>query len=276
MKTAYLNMLLVLTLWVPYQNDANKLPEKPKKVVVPELQILIDSAHVIGSILVYDPQAETYYSNDFEQAAQGHLPASTYKIPHSIIALETGVVEDDSTLFPWKGEKRAMKVWEQDLRFQNAFRYSCVPCYQEVARRIGAKRMNAYLQKLDYGNMKVDVGNIDLFWLEGDSRISQYQQVDFLDRFYRSQLPISRRTEAIVKRMMVMEDHDSYRLSGKTGLSNSHRVYKGWFVGYVETQGKVYFFATHLEPKKTLDMDRFIPIRAEITLRALKKLDIIS
>lgn len=38
--------------------------------------------------------------------------------------------------------------------------------------------MNEYLKKLNYGNMKVDSSNIDVFWLEGESRISMYQQKD--------------------------------------------------------------------------------------------------
>ena len=91
--------------------------------------------------------------------------------------------------------ERRLKVWEQDLTFKQAFHYSCVPCYQEVARKIGATRMNVWLNKLDYGQMHVDTTNIDVFWLEGDSQINQYQQIDFLKRLYRSELLISHRTE---------------------------------------------------------------------------------
>ena len=92
---------------------------------------------------------DVYYSNDFKWANAGRLPASTFKIPNSIIALETGVVENDSTLFEWDGIERSIKNWNQDLLFREAFHFSCVPCYQKVAREISEKRMNVYLNKLE-------------------------------------------------------------------------------------------------------------------------------
>ena len=273
MSLSPLTIGLLLIITSLYSNDGDTLP--PQKITAPALQTLLDSAQVTGVILVYDPQADTYYANDFSTAERGHLPASTYKIPNSIIALQTGVVEDDSTLFPWDGEARAIDQWEQDLLFRDAFRLSCVPCYQDVARQIGAERMNAYLRKLDYGAMTADPSNIDQFWLTGESRISPRQQVDFLQRFYEGQLPISSRTEAIVKRIMVVEDHPQYRLSGKTGLSNDGGIYNGWFVGYVETQANVCFFATNLEPKGSTEVDQLIARRTELSVRALQVLNII-
>ena len=184
-----------------------------------KFQAILDASEVKGSILIYDPEKNTYYSNDFEWAKTGKLPASTFKITNSIIALEIGVVKDDSTLFKWDGKQRALNVWEQNLTFREAFHFSCVPCYQDIARRIGSERMNAYLSKFEYGNMKVDATNIDMFWLEGASEISQFQQIDFLNRFYEDKLPISERTYAIMKRIMVIEENEEYTLSGKTGWS---------------------------------------------------------
>ena len=277
---SFINLILLLNSFVLGWNSVYPIPPSGLTLVgdstqrvIPTLQTVLDSSQVSGIVLVYDQQSDVYYSNNFDKAKEGHLPASTYKIPNSIIALETGVVADDSTLFPWDGEERAMERWEQDLIFCEAFRLSCVPCYQEVARAIGAQRMNDYLRKLDYGTMVVDSGNIDRFWLEGDSRISPYQQIAFLRRLYRSQLPISARTEAIIKRMMVLEEAETYRLSGKTGWSNGGGIDNGWFVGYVETSDNVYFFATNIEPKETLDMNRFGDLRLDITRQALTALN---
>ena len=233
-------------------------------------QQILDSADVSGSILIYDPAKGIYYSNDFERCGLGHLPASTFKIPNSIIALETGVMESDSTMIKWDGEKRRRGDWEKDLYFRDAFHVSCVPCYQEIARKIGVERMKEYLEKLDYGNMVVDSASIDLFWLEGDSKISQFEQVDFLVRFYNSQLPVSKRTEEIMKRLMVIEENDSFRLSGKTGWSVRNGNNNGWFVGYLEKGGWVYFVATNIDPKTEFNMDLFAVIRREISMRAFE------
>jgi beta-lactamase class D len=241
-----------------------------------KIQSIIDSAKVEGSVLVYDLQKKVYYSNDFEWAKKGNLPASTFKIPNSIIALEIGIVEDDSTLIKWDGITRSFKNWNQDLILKDAFHFSCVPCYQDIAKRIGEKRMNEYLSKFDYGNMKVDSSNIDVFWLEGDSQINQFQQIDFLIKFNESKLPISETTQRIMERLIVIDDNKNYQLSGKTGWSIRNGINNGWFVGYIEKENNFYFFATNIEPKKQFNMEMFPIVRKNITIDALKQLNIIN
>ena len=281
LKIKILYLISIVTLLISCSGKKTTTDKKEEKVtdreiLVPQFQKIIDSINVKGAILIYDFDENSYYSNDFEWAELGHLPASTYKITNSIIALETHVVENDSAIFKWNGEQRRLSIWEQDLTLKEAFRFSCVPCYQEVARKIGAKKMNEYLHKLNYGNMKVDSTNIDLFWLEGESEISQFQQIDFLKRFYQSKLPISEQTEMIMKRMMVLEQNDEYTLSGKTGWSIRNGNNNGWFVGYVESRNKVYFFATNIEPKEQFNMNMFSMIRKSITYKALEELKIIE
>ena len=64
------------------------------------------------------------------------LPASTFKIPNSIIALETGVVADpDKDVFKWDGVTREIKEWNSDHTLRSAIAVSAVPVYQEIARR---------------------------------------------------------------------------------------------------------------------------------------------
>ena len=241
-----------------------------------EFQSILDSVGIKGSILIYDLQNEVYFSNDFEWAKKGRLPASTFKIANSLIALETEVVEDDQTIFKWNGEERALDSWEQDLNLRDAFHFSCVPCYQEVARKIGLRRMIEYLNRFNYGSIDVNETTIDTFWLVGDSRINQVQQIDFLRKFYQSELAITERTEKIMTHIMVMEENKDYKLSGKTGWSIQNGINNGWFVGYIETKNKVYFFATNVEPKADFIMDLFPIIRKEVTLMALKKIEVIN
>lgn len=279
MKIIYIGSILILFFSCTGKKsstDKKEIKATGREIVVPEFQTIIDSANVNGAILIYDFEADRYYSNNFEWTKKGNLPASTFKIANSIIALETGIVENDSTLFKWNGEKRRLRNWEQDLIFRDAFHLSCVPCYQEIARKIGVKKMSDYLDKLDYGTMKVDSTNIDTFWLEGDSKINQFQQIDFLNRFYQSELPISERTEVIIKRMMTIEENDEYKLSGKTGWSIRNGNNNGWFVGYIESQSKTYFFATNVEPKEQFEMDMFPMIRKDVTHKAFGQMEIIK
>ena len=276
MKLIFILALLSLAFFA-CENKANTdLTDKSlmkTEIVKQEFQSILDSVDLEGSILIYDLQKKIYFSNDFEWAKKGKLPASTFKIAHSLIALETKVVEDDQTLFRWDGEERALKSWEQDLIFRDAFHFSCVPCFQQVARKIGLQRMTEYLRKFNYGSIELDSTNIDLFWLEGDSRINQIEQIDFLLSFYKSELPISERSRKIMRQVMVMEENKDYKLSGKTGWSTQNGINNGWFVGYIESGNRIYFFATNVEPKAAFSMERFPMIRKEVTILALKQIE---
>ncbi|WP_343329915.1 class D beta-lactamase [Polaribacter staleyi] len=270
------NIILILTLI--YSCDKKTAKEQKNEIikneiVKPAFQTIIDTHNVHGAILMYDLNKDLFYANDFKWAKTGRLPASTFKIPNSMIALETKVVDNDSTLFKWNGEKRAYKVWEQDLILKDAFKYSCVPCYQEIARKIGKKRMNAYLEKLNYLNMVVNSENLDLFWLEGASKINQFEQIDFLKRFYKSELKISKRTEAIMRKILFIEKNKKYTLYGKTGLSVRNKQQNGWFVGYAQSEENTLFFATNISPKETTDIKGFPKLRKEITLKALELIE---
>jgi beta-lactamase class D len=271
-KIVFLTSIIILATVFSCTRVNMKSEQKTatSKEILPAFQQILDSANVSGSILIFDPAKSIYYSNDFERCEMGHLPASTFKIPNSIIALETGVIEDDSTLIGWDGEKRRMRAWEKDLYFRDAFHVSCVPCYQEIACKIGVERMTEYLAKLDYGNMIVDSATIATFWLEGESKISQFEQIGFLYRFFDSKLLISARTETLMKQLMVIEENDTFRLSGKTGWSVRNGNNNGWFVGYLEQGGEVYFIATNIYPKVEFNMDLFPVIRREISMEAFK------
>lgn len=281
MKSIYLLFFLLILNSCGKQKDAPQTPiektatiETPKQIANKGFQQILDAAEVNGVILIFDEKNNTYHSNNFERANEGFLPASTFKIPNSVIALETGVVEDENTIFKWDGKKRALKIWDQDLTFTNALRKSCVPCYQDIARQVGVNRMNEYLGKLDYKNMVVDSSALDLFWLEGDSRITAMEQIDFLSRFYHSKLPISKRTEKIVKDMIFYNEKPTYNLSGKTGWSIRNGNNLGWFVGYIEKADELYFIATNVDPKESFDMKKFAKIRLQVLMEATKLLGI--
>ena len=265
-------ILLLLYSCSPPANKSDLVSDlnEIKKVIQPQFQTLLDSNLLDGAILIFDHHAQIYYSNDFKWSKRGFLPASTFKIPNSIIALETGVVENENTLLLWDGNDHWLDIWEQDLQFKQAFHYSCVPCYQEIARKVGRTRMEEYLSRLDFGEIVVD--SIDHFWLQGQSRISPEQQIDFLKRLYFSELEISSRTDSILKNMIVIEEKNGYRLSGKTGWSVQGGENNGWFVGYLEKEEQLFFLATNVSPKSEFDMEGFANIRLKITMEALGKI----
>lgn len=232
---------------------------------------IIDTSNVEGSILLFDFQKEKYYSNDLVWAEKEHLPASTFKIPNTIIGLETGAIQSDTSVFKWDGKPRSMKAWEKDLTLSEAFDVSCVPCYQQLARTIGYDKMKQYLNRFNYGAMEVTPKTLDKFWLEGNSKISQYQQIDFIERFYHDGLGVSEHTTNTMKKIMVMEETENYVLAGKTGWSFQNNIDNGWFVGYIEVGEKVYFFAVNVIPKEGFNINNFGEYRVNIARKALSE-----
>jgi len=247
--------------------------EKPKQEQLVDFDQILSESKLRGSILFYDPTNNTLYSNDFEWAGEARLPASTFKVPNSIIALETGLVDNEESILVWDGRPRDQKIWERDLTLKQAFHLSCVPCYQKIARSIGVARMKRYTRKFDYGTLDIHKQNIDRFWLEGKSKISQFQQINFLRQFNQKQLPISDKTFVTMKRMMVMDTVNDYVLRGKTGWAVRNGNDNGWFVGYLQKGGKSLYFAVNVEPSDGLETVEFLKGRKRVMLGALAALE---
>ena len=233
------------------------------------LKNIFDKYGLTGTILVSDPATGRSFGYNQARWDSGYLPASTFKIPNTLIGLETGVI-DTSYVFRWNGKKRRLPQWNKDMTLSEAFRVSCVPCYQELARKTGPDRMQSYLEKIQYPGMDVHQDNIDLFWLEGRSRITPRQQVDFMRRLYNQELPLKPSVMQMMKAIMVNEVTPGYTLSGKTGWAVRNGNNYGWLVGWIETKGKVCFFATLVEPENQEKMDDFAMARKKITLEVLR------
>ncbi len=237
---------------------------------------LLDSLNLQGSILIWDYEQNILYSNNFDRTNEGFLPASTFKIPNSIVALESGVLHSDTGQIIWQGDDRYLDVWEQNLSFRQAYQYSCVPCYQDVALKVGVKQMRYYLEKIQYPGMVFDEEQLDRFWLEGESKISQMQQIEFLKKLYFNEIGLKDSTISIMKRMMLVEDSQANQWYAKTGWAVRQGNNLGWYVGYLITpENRILFFATNVEPMQDFDMERFAGIRNYATQLAFQDLKII-
>lgn len=225
-----------------------------------------------GSFVLFDLNKDTYYRYNKEICATRFIPASTFKIPNTLIGLETGVITGKDFELKWDGVKREIESHNQDQNLESAFKYSAVWYYQEVARRIGEERMQKYVDSINYGNKNIG-GGIDRFWLDGDIRISADEQIEFLKNIYNQTLPFSERTFNILKEIMIYEKTDNYTFRAKTGWAQSETDQTGWFVGYVERNENVYFFAINLH--SLLNQKDFGKARIEITKNILKEMKIL-
>ena len=209
----------------------------------------------VGAFVLYDLKNDRYLRYNEARCRERFSPFSTFKIPNSLIGLETGVIKDAEFIIPWDRRKYPPQEnwniepfihWGRDHTLRSAIKYSVVWYYRELATRVGEKAMKEYVSKLRYGNQDIS-GGVDHFWLGSTLKISADEQVTFLKALYKEELPVSSRSIRIVKDILVLEETLQYKLSGKTGGGSNNGKGFGWFVGYVETKGNVYFFATNIE-----------------------------
>lgn len=199
-----------------------------------------------GVFVMLDPARNEIITSDTAWAERGFIPASTFKIPNSLIALETGVASGPDFTLPWDGVERRIASWNRDHDLVSAFAVSALWYYQELARRTGQARMAKWVDALDYGNGKIG-GGIDSFWLNGELRISAFEQVDFLYRLHEGKLPLSASTvDRFLNEVMVYARDEDTVLRAKTGWAQSadfpddaqpgFEGNLGWFVGSVERE----------------------------------------
>ncbi|MBD2497583.1 class D beta-lactamase [Nostoc sp. FACHB-280] len=225
-----------------------------------------------GSILIYDQNNNKFYQYNASRNSTAFLPASTFKILNSLISLETGVIKDEIAILTWDGIVREFPTWNRDTNMRQAYKDSTVWFYQVLARRVGHERMQQFINQVGYGNRQIGTPEqIDKFWLSGPLQITPKQQIEFLQRLYRRELPFSQRTFDLVQDIMIVEKTPNYILRAKTGWATSVKPNIGWFVGYLEQNNNVYLFATNIDMKDAADA----PKRIELTRRSFKALGLL-
>ena len=227
---------------------------------------------VEGAIAIYDLKGDRLYQHNPQRNATAFLPASTFKILNSLISLETGVIPNELAVLTWDGLERQIPAWNRDLNMKEAIKLSAVWFYQVLARRVGHEQMQKWVAKVGYGNQKIGKKeDIDKFWLNGELRITPNEQIQFLRRLYKNELPFSERSLSLVKDIMIVEQTPDYTIRAKTGwagLGEPTAPQIGWYVGYLEKNKNVYFFATNIDIRSKNDP----ATRIELTRRCFKEL----
>jgi beta-lactamase class D len=245
------------------------------KDVPPNFQPFFEEYGVKGCFLIYDMKNDIYQIYNSARCEQGFLPASTFKILNSLIGLETGVVTDENMVIPWNGVASSVEEWNRDHTFASAIQYSVVPYFQEVARRIGPTRMNEFVDDSDYGKMDISQETIDRFWLWGNSRITPWEQMNFILHFYTNKLPFSQENIDLVKKLIVLKKTDNWTFSGKTGMTVQDNNNVGWLVGYLEENGNTWIYVCNVESGQD-NTERFKESRRGVVEKVFKSMGLME
>ena len=271
MRKIFLTVLVLILLSGCSRSTPEPTPATAE--VRADLAKYFSAYHVDGAFVLYDLNANHTIRYNPQRCAEQFLPASTYKIVNALIALETGIVPDADYVIKWNGQQYPIPEWNRDQTLRSAMQYSVVWYYQELARREGQETIQKYIDAVGYGNRDIG-GNANPFWLDGNLRISADEQINLLARLYKDKLPFSKRNMDIVKDILVREKTDTYTLRAKTGSTTQGSISLGWYIGYLEKDSDVYFFATNISSPTS--NAQFLEAREAITRNILKELGILQ
>ena len=219
-----------------------------------------------------------------EECSRRTLPASTFKVPHALIALQTKVV-NEATVFAWDGVTRDYAAWNRDQTLQSSIRMSAVWVFQQLASAIGRDRELEHLRAFHYGSATF-AREVTNFWLNGDLQISPLEQIAFLRRMFAYDLPVERRHIDTVKADLTMPRGTFVNAAGvhdfalrwpadtvvrvKSGNGTVAGEQVSWLVGALETGGRQFVFAGRATGKAgTLGTTS----GADLALRVLNTID---
>ena len=227
------------------------------------------SRDIVATLIVANTDGEVVHVYNESRSVRRFSPASTFKIPNTLIALDEHIVESKDTVFRWDGEDKGLQQWNSDQTLESALKVSCVWCYQEIARKVGSEKYEAVLAQIDYGNHATG-SHVDLFWLNGDLRISAAEQIEFLRKLYNHELPFRREDVDVLNDIMQVETNAEYSLYAKSGWATT-TPQVGWYVGFVETSAGTWLFAMNMQ----VDNRAQVGLRKKLTIASLQALGII-
>jgi beta-lactamase class D len=245
---------------------------------VPAFAKLPDQSDVAGrfkdykaSFVLLNPRTGAVVRLNPAQCKERYSPCSTFKIFGSLVGLETGVLHNENHSLKWDGIKRPIPSANRDQTLQSAVANSTVWYFQKVASEVGPQRMNDYIKKAHYGNEDTSAG-ITKFWLASSLKISPDEQVELLKGLLNDQLPFSKRSMAITRGLIRLDQTSRGTLYGKTGTHGDNgKMVMGWFVGYVVQPDDTWIFATNIQSD-----DGALGARAkELTAQILKDAELL-
>jgi beta-lactamase class D len=185
-------------------------------------------------------------------------PASSFKVLLALIALETGALRGPEEILPGdRGHPRP--AWRRDMALREAMSTSSEPYFATLAERIGRERLAAWVAKTGYGNGRIGEHPARV-WHDGTLTVSARQQLAFVDRLRRGNLPFKPAHIAAVKAAM-REDEGRARVYGKTGTHlDADGRGTAWWIGWVESPRGAASFALMVDLETMDDRDRRIAL----------------
>lgn len=206
-----------------------------------------------GSFVLYDMEEEQYQIYNKELSTQRVSPDSTFKIYSGLFALEEQVISPKDSLKEWDGNEQPFDAWEQNQTLNTAMHDSVNWYFQNLDRQLGLSKLYSYYQKISYGNCDLS-GGTPSYWAQSSLKISPVEQVNLLAGLLENKWDFKVQNIEAVKDALFLKETSFGRLYGKTGTGiEDGKLVNGWFVGFLEHEGRTYCFAANLKDSEYAD-----------------------
>ena len=214
---------------------------------ITQLNLSSNFGEYTGSFVLYDQSADRWNIYNMEHASTRVSPNSTYKIYDALLGLESGIITPEHSTFTWNGEPCPFESWESDQDLTSAMHNSVNWYFQAIDSQAGFQSVKTFLQTINYGNQNTGT-NLNLYWTDFSLKISPIEQVELLQNFYQNNFHFDRKNIQAVKNALLLSTTSSGSLYGKTGTGRVNgKDVNGWFVGYIESDNNIYYFATNIQ-----------------------------
>ena len=186
-------------------------------------------------------------------------PASTFKIPISLMAFDAGFMKDERTpALPFReGYADWVAAWRTTTDPARWMTESVVWYSRKATEALGEERFARYVDLFDYGNRDVsgDPGRnngLTNAWLSSSLQITPVEQLAFLRKVARRELPVSAHAHEMTRRLVdIGPQPGGWHVYGKTGAAPSRNPDGstisgkpwGWFVGWATRGERTVVFA---------------------------------
>ena len=212
---------------------------------------LFEKCDVSGSVTLYDSKTNQWFFTDSIDSSKPSLPASTFKIVNTLVALQEGIISstDDTIRFSNREVDTTRYGYRpgtyNDVKVSEAFKKSIVWVYRDFSQQINHSTYLKYLNEINYSNRRVESELID-FWNYGSFGVTPIEQIEMLKSLYNLELPFEKDVQIAVKEIMCNGLYDGYKVYGKTGWTRSEDSHIGWWVGFIDFDQGPIFFATRI------------------------------
>lgn len=233
MKRFHIMLVFSLAILL-FQNCSINNVEEDK-----DLQKYFTAHHLKGSFALLDNIHQKFNVYDLSSYRDSsYAPGNSFDILSSLVAIETGRVNDQNSMLKTANDSSA------SISLIQAFKLDSNEIFTDINHLIGKDTMQFWLDSLHYGKIKLK-SQTGKYWQSDSLKITPDEQLGFVEKLYFASLPFQKRTMQIVRTMMIQENNPNYTLAYKKGWTPDASKSSGWIQGWVEENKHVYFFVLH-------------------------------